>query len=140
MRRWIVDLGAVALLAAGAVIFIVGNVGWPDYWATVVSALAGMGALSGTSFWPRSSCRSSFEPGRGETATTVAAAMPSSCSVSISSWSRRSSGSWRRCRVRYSLRPSSLAFRVPLPTRPGDGHEASDRADAPPVAALAFAR
>jgi uncharacterized membrane protein len=45
MRRWIVDLGAVALLAAGAVIFSVGNVGWPDYWATVVSALAGMGAL-----------------------------------------------------------------------------------------------
>jgi hypothetical protein len=30
MRRWIVDLGGVALLAAGAGIFIVFNVGWPN--------------------------------------------------------------------------------------------------------------
>jgi hypothetical protein len=38
MRRWILGLGAVALLAAGAGIFIVVNIGWPKYWATELSA------------------------------------------------------------------------------------------------------
>ena len=38
MRRWIVNLGAAAFLAAGAGIFIVANIGWPKYWAVEFSA------------------------------------------------------------------------------------------------------
>jgi hypothetical protein len=45
MRRWIVNLGAVALLAAAAIIFILGNFGWPNHWGTVFSPEADMGAL-----------------------------------------------------------------------------------------------
>jgi hypothetical protein len=49
MRRWIVNVGAVTLLAAAAVIFIVVNFGWPKYWASLFPSLfpapAGMGAL-----------------------------------------------------------------------------------------------
>jgi hypothetical protein len=44
VRRWIPDLGAVALLVAGAAILIVANVGWPKYWATEFSE-PGMNAL-----------------------------------------------------------------------------------------------
>jgi hypothetical protein len=46
MRRWIVNLGAVALFAAAAVIFVLGNFGWPNYWATVFSPEAGTGPLT----------------------------------------------------------------------------------------------
>jgi hypothetical protein len=48
MREWIVNLGAVTLLAAAAVVFIVVNFGWPNYWADLFSAPAGMGALGYT--------------------------------------------------------------------------------------------
>jgi len=56
MRRWIVNLGAVTLLAGAAVVFIVVNFGWPNYWASLFSAPAGMDAfgyiLSATLFVP----------------------------------------------------------------------------------------
>ena len=49
MRRWIVNLGAVTLLAGAAVVFILVNFGWPNYWASLFPSLfpapAGMGAL-----------------------------------------------------------------------------------------------
>src|SRR5512143_572468 len=45
MKRWIVNLGAVTLLAGAAVVFIVVNFGWPNYWADLFSTPAGMGAL-----------------------------------------------------------------------------------------------
>jgi hypothetical protein len=45
MRRWMLDLGAVAILVAGAVIFSVVNFGWPNHWASVFSVPAGIGAF-----------------------------------------------------------------------------------------------
>jgi hypothetical protein len=45
MKRWIANGGAVALLAAAAVVFLVLNLGRPKYWATVLSAPPAMGAL-----------------------------------------------------------------------------------------------
>jgi hypothetical protein len=45
MRRWIVNLGAVTLLAGAAVVFILVNFGWPNYWASLFSAPGGMGPL-----------------------------------------------------------------------------------------------
>jgi hypothetical protein len=45
MRPWIVNLGAVTLLAGAACVFVVVNFGWPRYWASLFSAPAGMGAL-----------------------------------------------------------------------------------------------
>ena len=48
MRRWILNLGAITLLAAAGVAFIVVNFGWPNYWADLFSAPAGMSALGYT--------------------------------------------------------------------------------------------